>query len=223
MVLTGVGLTMGWESVRDRWKFKRELQDNGFLNVSGDDWYAAWQTSVEDQLVLCTEPIAMRQLGKTVKFWNKETAPENPKAGYYWEGQLQFVQGRHLLGWYFPLRSENNSSRGTIFLFYNGARKTFYGKWVGATYDGDLASGLVVISKDRSKALQQLQEIVSCHTEQVNVFANTLTRGQSSAQLPEMKLPSPPLLEAKEILESPEIASARRSLKASTAQRQSDD
>ncbi len=210
MVLVGIGLTIAWESLRERHKFKKELEDNAFIDVTGDDWHAAWQTSVENQVVINTEEVCMQQRGKTVKLWNKAKSPENPKGGYLWESQLEFVQGRHLMGWYFPLKSENNSSCGTIFCFYSAPRKIFYGKWVGAGYDGDLATGLLVISKDRNQALGELQRLVELHHEEVNIFATAYESTRTEIELQQITRDGPRLLESKERLEEIDLKAGRK-------------
>ncbi len=43
----GFFLRLAYEFVRDKRRFKKELRDNNHIDVSGTDWHAAWQTSVE--------------------------------------------------------------------------------------------------------------------------------------------------------------------------------
>lgn len=168
--LGGILLSWLFDVVRDRYRFRKELRELGYIDVSGDDWVAAWQTSVENVPVLNTERILMKQRGNTVRVRNLERSPENPKGGYLWESQLLFSQGRSLMGWYFPVRGENTSSRGVMFLYYEATRKRFYGRWVGAAYDGELASGFVVITKDRDQSMSELRNLLAVHPDQVNVI-----------------------------------------------------
>lgn len=170
----GVLLRYAFEVAREKYRFKRELEDNNFIDVTGDDWHAAWQTAVEKQVLVNTEKLCMRQKGKVVKVWNTEKSPENPKGGYRWESQLQFFQGRVLMGWYFPLKAENITSKGIMFLCYHSAKKTFYGKWVGSAYDGDLANGFMVISKDRSTSRSELDKLMTAHPDKVNVIFDSI-------------------------------------------------
>src|SRR6266545_5095513 len=128
--LFGILLKQLYEIIRDRYRFRKELRDNNYIDVTADDWCAAWQTSVENQMIINTEQICMKQKGGVVKVWNREASPENPKGGYKWQSQMQFFQGRYLMGWYFPLRIENITSKGMMFMTYHSSRKTFYGKWV---------------------------------------------------------------------------------------------
>ena len=91
-----------------------------------------------------------------------------------WEGQLQFFNGKTLMGWYFPLIQENITSKGIMFLTYQSAKQVFWGKWVGSSYDGDLSNGFVVISKDRGRSLELLKEVISKHTDKVNIIYDAI-------------------------------------------------
>lgn len=166
-----VGLMV--DSFRNKYRFKRELEQNNHIDITGDDWYAAWQTSVEKQEVLNTERLSIVQKGQTVNIRNFEKSPENPKGGYLWEGQMQFFYGKSLMGWYFPVKSENLTSKGMMFFAYHSTRRTFIGKWVGSAYDGDLVNGFVVITKDRQRSMETLKEIVQKHPDTINIVYDT--------------------------------------------------
>lgn len=154
-------------------KFKKELEDNNNIDITGE-WFAAWQTSIENIDNLNTEKLSIVQRGQTVKMKNLEKAPENPKGGYFWEGQLQFFHGRSLMGWYIPVKTENLTSKGIMFLSYQSTKKTFYGKWVGTSYDGELSNGFVVISKERDRSMAFLRDLVGKHPEKVNIIYSSL-------------------------------------------------
>jgi hypothetical protein len=173
-MIGGILIRIFYETVREQFKFKKELKDNNRIDVSGEDWHAAWQASVNNEVIINTEKISMVQKGQTVRVYNQEKSPENPEGGYLWEAQMQFFQGKSLMGWYLPKKTENITSKGIMFVAYHSARRTFYGKWVGASYDGDLANGFVVISKQRDKSLEELNHILRLHPDKVNVIFNSL-------------------------------------------------
>lgn len=175
-IFTIVGLIFGLlvELIKSRQKFKKELKQNNFIDISGSKWFAAWQTSVEQTLNLNTEELIIRQKGQTVKICNVNKSLENPKGGYKWEAQLQFFHGKTLMGWYFPLREENITSKGIMFLSYQSAKKIFLGKWVGSNYDGDLANGFVVITKDKEESMRLLRDVISRHTDKVNIIYDVI-------------------------------------------------
>jgi hypothetical protein len=127
-----IGLVIGLiiDRYKNKLRFKQELKDNNSIDITGDDWFAAWHTSVESVVNLNTEKLSIVQKGNTVKIKNLEKAPENPKGGYLWEAQLQFFYGKTLMGWYFPLKIENITSKGIMFLTYKSTKKVFWGKWV---------------------------------------------------------------------------------------------
>lgn len=175
-IFTVIGLVLGLliEYFKAQRKFRKELQDNNFIDISGGKWFAAWQTSVEQTLNLNTEELVIQQKGQTVKISNIDKSPENPKGGYKWEAQLQFFHGKTLMGWYFPLKEENITSKGIMFLNYQSAKKVFWGKWVGSNYDGDLANGFVVISKDKEQSMRLLKDVISKHTDKVNIIYDAI-------------------------------------------------
>ncbi len=171
-----IGLVLGFlvDDLRTRLRFQKELKDNNSIDISGKEWYAAWQTSVDQQPNLNTEELIIVQKGQTVKIRNVEKSLENPKGGYKWQAQMKFFHGTTLMGWYFPLREENITSKGIIFLTYQSAKRIFWGKWVGSSYDGNLANGFVVITKDRDESLKLLKEVIAKHTEKVNIIYDAI-------------------------------------------------
>lgn len=165
----GVVIDRLFRKFEEKRKFKKELEDNNFIDVSGKDWFAAWQTSIEGRENINTEPMEMTQKGNTVKMKNTARAKENPKGAYLWEGQMSFFQGRNLMGWYFPKQEENNVSKGIMYFAYHSQSKVFYGRWVGCAYDGELVSGFVVISKNRAHSIELLTTLISAHPSKVNI------------------------------------------------------
>jgi hypothetical protein len=173
-VVLGLLLGIFIDNIRTKRRFKKELKDNNFIDISGKNWFAAWHTSVDQTINLNTEELEISQRGQTVKIWNIEKAPENPKGGYLWSAQLQFFHGKTLMGWYFPLRHENITSKGIMFLTYQSAKKIFWGKWVGENYDGALSNGFVVISKNRDESLRLLKDVIRKHTDKVNIIYDAI-------------------------------------------------
>jgi hypothetical protein len=168
--VVGVVLKYLYDLYSTNRRFKKELEDNDFIDVTGE-WYAAWQTSVDGAELLNTEHVKLIQKGKTLRMFNTEKSPENPKAGYLWEGQLQFFQGRSAMGWYLPKKGENNGSRGILYMTHISQRKVFIGKWVGAAYDGELVTGFVVIGKDRTSARLELEKFVKKHPQNIQLIS----------------------------------------------------
>lgn len=168
----GIGIKYLYDFYAEKRKFKKELEDNNNIDVTGE-WYVAWQTSVDGEEIVNTENLRIEQKGKTIKLWNTEKSPENPKAGYFWEGQMQFFQGRNVMGWYFPKKEENNASKGIIYMTFISPRKLFIGKWVGTAYDGEIVTGYVVIKKDRASAKQELEMFIKKHPQDIRLISYT--------------------------------------------------
>lgn len=173
LILGAIG---GWlldiigKFIYNKFRERKEVKNNDNINVSGD-WYAAWQTSVNRKELLNTESIIVSQRGKNVTVENRERAPENPEGGYLWKSSMQFYQGRNLMGWYFPLKSENNSSKGIMYMTYFSPQKVFIGKWAGSGFDGELESGFLVIAKTREVAKEKLEYIISKNKSPVNIIS----------------------------------------------------
>src|SRR5437870_3861570 len=104
----GFVLAILWDLAKDEVRFRRELKQNDHIDLSGEDWVAAWQTSVKGKEVLNTEELIIAQKGGIVNMRNKAISPENRIAGYMWRGRLQLYQGRDLMGHYFAEKRENN-------------------------------------------------------------------------------------------------------------------
>lgn len=170
----GVIISLVIQKLLESKKFKRELSSNNNIDISGEDWIAAWQASVDGENILNTEEIILQQKGGTIKINNKTKSPENLKGGYLWSGQLQFYYGRDLMGWYFPIKSENNTSKGIMFFNYNSAQKIFIGKWIGSAYDSPLSAGFVVISKNKKVSLQKLNTLIAKHPADVSIIEQSI-------------------------------------------------
>ena len=172
--IVGFALAILYDWLKDKYRFRRELRQNNEIDLTGDDWVAAWQTSVDGQEVINTEEILIQQRGGIVKIHNREKSPENPKGGYKWNGQLQFYQGRDLMGGYFSNEEEQNTNKGMMYFCYQSARKEFVGRWVGTSYDGPLLSGFAVISKSKEQSLGRLKELVTTHPDKVPIISYAL-------------------------------------------------
>lgn len=169
--LGGFILAVIWDVAKDKIRFRRELKQNEYVDLSGYDWVAAWQTSIDGKELLNTEELLIKQKGGVVKIWNREKSRENPKGGFKWTAKLQFYQGRDLMGHYFAKQEENNASKGIMYFHYSSAKKEFIGRWVGSSYDGPLLSGFGVITKSKSRSLVLLQELLKSHPGKVPIIS----------------------------------------------------
>ena len=130
--------------------------------------------TVKDQQIINSEHIEITQKGKTIHIKNLERAPENPEGGYLWEGQMQFFHAKTLMGWYKPLPSENNTSKGIMYFSYFAPRKIFYGQWVGSSYDGDFITGYLVISNSRGNSISLLNRMCENYNHPIKISVNEI-------------------------------------------------
>jgi hypothetical protein len=172
-LVLGIVLTEFYNFARNAVRERKEAKENQHIDLTGSDWFAAWETSVDGAIVINTEALSVTQHGANVAIKNTERSPENPIGGYLWRSKLVFSHGETLMGWYYPTKEENITSRGMMYFSYDPQRKLFAGKWVGKSYDGSLCQGFVCISKDRQRsrvALSKLIELGKSHP--VNVFGS---------------------------------------------------
>lgn len=172
-LILGIVATEIVGSVRNALRERKEAKENQKINLSGNDWFAAWEAAVDGKVVVNTESISIKQRGANVHMHNLERSPENPIGGYLWRSKLVFSHGETLMGWYYPTKEENITSRGMMYFSYDAQRKLFAGRWAGKSYDGSLCNGFVCISKDRERsraALLKLIELGKVHP--VNVFGS---------------------------------------------------
>lgn len=166
VVITLIALLLGFavaeitSRIKEVWRSQKEVRDNQFIDLSGQDWFAAWETSVDGAIVINTEHVSISQRGANVFMRNTEKSPENPIGGYLWRSKLIFSHGETLMGWYYPIKEENLTSRGIMYFSYDAQRKLFAGKWVGKSYDGSLCNGFVCISKDRARSKLALAKLI---------------------------------------------------------------
>lgn len=166
----GVLLTLACEAIREKYRFRRELKQNNYFDLSGYDWFAAWQTSVGHQELINTEEIIIEQKGALVKIHNREKSRENPKGGYRWVSQMRFYFGRDLMGEYFSVPEEQNALKGIMYFNYDSAKKRLIGRWVGSSYDSPLSSGFGVISKNKAEAVETLKQLIKNHPDKVPII-----------------------------------------------------
>ncbi len=172
-VFLPIGIVVGLlvDNARRAWAERKEARENQHIDLSGTDWFAAWEASVDGNVIINTEHISISQSGSKIFMQNLERSPENPQGGYLWKGQLTFSHGESLMGWYYPRKEENITSRGIMYFSYDSQRHVFAGQWVGKSYDGNLCKGFACIAKDRDGSrtgVLKLIEMAKAHP--VNVL-----------------------------------------------------
>ncbi|MCU0849726.1 MAG: hypothetical protein MUC80_00425 [Candidatus Thermoplasmatota archaeon] len=67
------------------------VKTTGKINLSADDWYAVWQTTVEGKQVINTEVLKIKQRGDKIKIENREKSPENKLGGFLWMSKCKLI------------------------------------------------------------------------------------------------------------------------------------
>jgi hypothetical protein len=122
-------------------------------------WWAAWQIFVEGDPIITSQPVALQQLGQTVRIEALELAPEKTVDDYLWRGELRVWDGRILMGWYLATR-DGTRDKGTIFFVHEASGDYAEGRWVGNSYDGPMISGFAALARSREQALTTIERLI---------------------------------------------------------------
>ena len=122
-------------------------------------WWAAWQTFVRGEPIITSQPVALQQLGQTVRMEALEPAPEKTIEDYLWRGELRIWDGHILMGWYVATR-DGVRDKGTIFFVQHSPGDFAEGRWVGNSYDGPIITGCAALARSREQALSTLERLM---------------------------------------------------------------
>lgn len=139
---------------------RRELRAAGNIALGDGEWFAAWQTSVNNKPNLNVEKVKLTQRGAYVQLSNVEVSPDNVSGGFLWRAELKLYHGKKLMGSYMPADTKERDSLGVLYYVYHSGRKILIGQWVGAALDGDLCRGYSVIARSEDSARSLLSALV---------------------------------------------------------------
>ena len=122
-------------------------------------WWAAWQTFVRGEPLITSQPVALQQLGQTVRIEALEPATEKTVDDYLWRGELRVWDGHILMGWYVATR-DGVRDKGTMFFVQHSPGEFAQGRWVGNSYDGPMVTGLATLARSREQAVSTLERLI---------------------------------------------------------------
>jgi transcriptional regulator with XRE-family HTH domain len=122
-------------------------------------WWASWQTFVKGEQVITSQPVALQQLGQTVRIEALEHSTEKTIADYLWRGELRVWDGHILMGWY-AATDENVRDKGTMFFVMHTHGDYAQGRWVGNSYDGPIMSGHAALAHSRDEVLATIDTLI---------------------------------------------------------------
>lgn len=120
------------------------------------NWYAIWQTSVDEEEVINTEEILIKWRGDVLLVNNLRPSPENPKGGYKWVAKMELFDNAYLLGRYIAT-DPDVLSKGTLFLTIHKSGRLMFGRWVGCNYDSDVATGATLFSRAQDRLHEEFR------------------------------------------------------------------
>ena len=122
-------------------------------------WWAAWQTFVKGEEIITSQPVALQQLGQTVRIEALEHSTEKTIADYLWRGELRVWDGHILMGWY-AATEDNVRDKGTMFFVMHTHGDYAQGRWVGNSYDGPIMSGHAALAHSRDEVLATIETLI---------------------------------------------------------------
>jgi transcriptional regulator with XRE-family HTH domain len=128
------------------------------VNLAGT-WYALWETTVEGRASIDSEAVTVHQRGTSLSVENQNRAPENPLGAFLWKAQCRVYDNRYVLGSYVP-REPNVRSKGVVYLKLHTSGAFMLGRWLGCSYDDEVATGFSVLARDPRVARMQMSKHV---------------------------------------------------------------
>ena len=78
--------------------------------------------------------------------------------GYLWSGELRMWDPALLMGWYAAADGATRS-KGTLYFVLHPHGQQMTGRWVGLSYDSDLATGWAALARTKTDARKTLDEL----------------------------------------------------------------
>jgi len=132
---------------------------NQGLNLTGD-WWASWQTFYNGEEVITAQEVQFRQEADLVRVETITRGIDVEDGGYHWSGELRVWDNQILMGWY-AARDGGTRSKGTMYFVLHNHGQWMTGRWVGASYDGDLVTGLGAMGKSE----QEVKDLIAVQKE----------------------------------------------------------
>ena len=133
------------------------------VNLAGT-WYALWETTAEGRPSIDSEAVTVHQRGTSLSVENQNKAPENPLGAFLWKAQCRVYDNRYVLGSYVP-REPNVRSKGVVYHKLHTSGAFMLGRWLGCSYDDEVATGFSVLARDPRVARMQMTKHVPAAVE----------------------------------------------------------
>jgi hypothetical protein len=148
---------LGFSFPDDRHGKEPAAADSRLKGLDGE-WFAIWETTVHGAENYNMEVVQADLVGTKLAIRNTAPSPHNPE-GYLWQGALEAVQQRILVGSYSAVQSETGWS-GTLYYQLGGNATFMDGRWVGANIDSTMNSGLCVLARSEDVARNRFKFLV---------------------------------------------------------------
>ncbi len=126
---------------------KREVFESrvGHLHLGGT-WHAVWETSVDHHRNVNREVLRASVSRRRVRIINLSASVDNVVGGYLWRADLKIHGDRFLSGTY-KAAEANMLYNGTLYAVLHASGQFMEGRWVGANFDDDLATGRFILAR----------------------------------------------------------------------------
>lgn len=123
----------------------------------GGTWYATWETTVEGRANVNREVLVIRASRFGLAMRNVTPSLENQIGGYLWRGQLA-LQHNVAIGSYEAVEPHMRYA-GSLYYVVHSSGNFMYGRWVGLSFDSELASGLSVLARSPDVSEEQFTRL----------------------------------------------------------------
>ena len=127
------------------------------VDVSGR-WWSAWQTSKAGREVVAVQELNLHHHRDTVAVHALTRGVAVAEGGYLWTGELRMWDHEILMGWYAAADGATRS-KGTLYFVLHPHGQQMTGRWVGLSYDSNLATGWAALARTRTDARTVLDHL----------------------------------------------------------------
>jgi transcriptional regulator with XRE-family HTH domain len=120
------------------------------VDVSGK-WWSAWQTTKNGREMVTTQELNLHHHRDTVAVHALTRGVAVADGGYLWTGELRMWDHEILMGWYAAADGATRS-KGTMYFVLHPHGQHMTGRWVGLSYDSNLATGWAALARTKTDA-----------------------------------------------------------------------
>ncbi|MGL4339211.1 MAG: helix-turn-helix domain-containing protein [Rhodoglobus sp.] len=132
-------------------------QESDGLDLSGQ-WWASWETSKDGVPRIDTHTLHIAQRGQRLTL-DADNARTVEEGSYAWRGELRLWDSESLIGWYHSTEGAVRS-KGSMYFALHPHGEHAWGRWVGLSYDGMVATGWGGLSREKGMSANIVRRLI---------------------------------------------------------------